>query len=195
MLRQDSDHSGIFGKRVLFQDPISLQTQLDIPESPKSISNCKFRLISLTMTLWETPELYERCHELDLVSLSAYMSQTDHKVILQQTLNDNICVDSGEVKINSESIYHLQTVIFNKIFQYLIELSFRDVLDSSVLDELFKNSVKNSLWFFESSVCLIRSETRYYFVLGNLKKKVKLVGFDQKLQRNDYHLQVVILLQ
>ena len=77
----------------------------------------------------------------------------------------------------------------------MVELSLRNVLDSSVLNELLQDSVENGLGFFESRTCLISSKAGYDLVLDDFKEEVELICFNEELQRNDYHLQVVILLQ
>lgn len=62
--------------------------------------------MSLTVTFWESPELDERSHKLNLVTLSTDMSQTNNQIVLQETLNYDASINSGQIKVNSESIYH-----------------------------------------------------------------------------------------
>ena len=59
------------------------------------------------MTFRKSPKLDERGHKLDLIALSTDMGQTDNKVILEQTLNNDVSVYSGEVKVNGQSVYHV----------------------------------------------------------------------------------------
>lgn len=60
-----------------------------------------------TVTFRKPPKLDKRGHKLDLIALSADMSQTDNKIILEQTLNDDVSVYSGEIKVNGQSVYHV----------------------------------------------------------------------------------------
>lgn len=136
MLRKNGDHCGVLGKGILFEDPVPLQAQLDIPQCSKGISHCEFWLISLTMALREPPKFDKRGHELDLVTLGAYVCQTDHQVILEQALDDNAPVNSGEIEVDGESIYHFKPIILDEVFKDLVELCFGNVFDSTVLDEL-----------------------------------------------------------
>ena len=97
------------------------------------------------MILREPPKLDKRSDKLNLIALSANMSQADNQVILQQTLNDNTSINPSEIKIDGQSIDHVKLFIFNKIFQNLVKLSFRNIFDSSMFNELFKYSIEDSL--------------------------------------------------
>lgn len=58
------------------------------------------------MIFRETPELHERSDELAFIALRADMSQTDNQIVLKQTLDDDISIYSGEIKVDRKSIYH-----------------------------------------------------------------------------------------
>ena len=64
------------------------------------------------------------------------MSQTDHKIILEEILNNNISVDSSKIEINSESIDHFELIMLHEIFENSLDLSLWYVLYSAVFYEL-----------------------------------------------------------
>ena len=111
------------------------------------------------MILREPPKLDKRSDKLNFIALSADMSQTDNQIILQQTLNDDTGINSGKVKVDSQSIKHVKLFILNKIFQNPFKLSLRNVFDSSMLDKLFQNSIENSLRSLNSRVTLFSGQT------------------------------------
>lgn len=107
MVRKNAYHFCVFVETILFKAPIPLKTQFHIPQRPKGIRRGKIQLVTKSMAFWEPPELHKRSHKLDLVALSANMSQTDNQVILKQALNDNVPIDSGKVEVDRQSIYHI----------------------------------------------------------------------------------------
>jgi len=64
------------------------------------------------------------------------MSQTDHKIILEEILNNNISVDSSKIEINSESIDHFELIMLHEIFENSLDLSLWYVLYPAVFYEL-----------------------------------------------------------
>lgn len=72
------------------------------------------------MTLRETPKLYKRSHKLDLIALGANMGQAYNKIILQQTLNDDIPIDSGEIEVNCEPVNHIELIILHIVVKYAL---------------------------------------------------------------------------
>ena len=78
MLRKYGYHFGILVKGVLFENPVSLQAQFDIPKCSKGISHSKLHLLFPAMVLAETPKLDKGGDKLNFVPLSADMSQTDN---------------------------------------------------------------------------------------------------------------------
>lgn len=107
MLRQDHDHSCILVEGVLLQNPISLQAQLYVPQSSKGVGNCKLSLIFALMILGSSPKFNKGRNKFALIALGADMGQADNEVILEEALNNDIAIYSGEVEVNGELIDHL----------------------------------------------------------------------------------------
>ena len=64
------------------------------------------------------------------------MRKADNKIILQQVLNHNISINSGQIEINSQPINHLKLIMLSKVLQDALNLRFRDIFNPAVLNEL-----------------------------------------------------------
>jgi hypothetical protein len=88
------------------------------------------------MVLRKSPKLNKRSHKLALVPLSTNMGQTDHKIILQKILYNNIPVNSRKIEINGQSVYHFELVVLHKIFENTLDLTLWYILYPAMLYEL-----------------------------------------------------------
>lgn len=77
VLRKNHNHFGVLVECVLFEDPVPLQAELDVPKRPEGVSRGKFILPLHLVALGSAPELYEGSDELTLVALGADMCQAD----------------------------------------------------------------------------------------------------------------------
>ena len=139
MLRKYGNHFGILIKGVLFEDPVSLQAQFNIPKCSKGIGLGKLHLLSPAMVLAETPKLDKGGHKLNLVALGADMSQTDHQVIGEQALDDDAGVNSSEIEVDGESVDHVELIHIDEVFKDVLELCLGDVLDPSMFYKFLQN--------------------------------------------------------
>lgn len=97
------------------------------------------------MALGEAPKLDKWRYKFTFISLSTDVCKTYNEVILQKVLDNNVSIDSGQIKVDSESINHLELVMFHEIPQNALDLSFRYVFYSSMFNKLLQNFEENSL--------------------------------------------------
>ena len=147
------------------------------------------------MVLAETPKLDKGGHKLNLVALGADMSQTDHKVVREQALDDDAGVNSSEIEVDGKSVDHVELIYIDKVFKDVLELCLWDVLDPSMFYKFLQNFEEDKFWFFEGGCTLVGGEAGNYFIFDNLEEEIELIGFNQKLKRNNNHFKIVLLLQ
>lgn len=118
------------------------------------------------------------------------MGQADHQVVLQQALDDDISIDPGQIEVDGQHVEHLQPFLLYEILQDGAQLRLRDVLYPAVLYEFLQDAEEDCLSIQGAA---LYGQAAHYLVLDDVEEEVELVGFGQELERNDDHLQVVLL--
>ena len=63
------------------------------------------------------------------------MRQTNHQIIIQQTLHNDILINFGQVEVNRQAVHHLGLLVLEIVGHYGLQLRLRDVFYLPVLDE------------------------------------------------------------
>ena len=69
------------------------------------------------MVLGWAPKFDEGSHELTLIALGADVCQTDHKIVLEETLDDDVSIDSGEIEVDGQHVQHVQPFLLYEIVE------------------------------------------------------------------------------
>lgn len=113
------------------------------------------------------------------------MCQTNNQVVLKKTLDYNVTIDSGQVKVNGKTINHIELIMSDIVLQDEVYLGFRDIFNSSMLNEFLQHLKENALRVLVGCLGLIDCQAGYNFIFYYIKEEVELICFTQELKRDD----------